>query len=235
MNERNLKLRVSCAFAAMLLVLQSGCAINRRYVHDAARHVSTREVNIQYSVGTNRVNEVSTADWTPGAASRELSLVYPHPSPRFGNGYAQVTVRELAALGTERPASLLGRIRHPRRETDVESLTGDSRVGTAVTLALPRDELELLLQDLIADGLFDRGVRTGYGVQVAVQIDGRSVEKEWDRVDALERLMTRAIVASPGGHSKPPTKSDPVSAQSTPSSPTSQASTSETPVEFVPR
>jgi hypothetical protein len=188
-------------FALGILGLTSGCAMNRRYVHDSVRQIAHRNVTIQYTVEAMATTPTETEPEPIATGRREMELVYPHPSPRYGRNFAQVTVRN-AADAADQASSVWDRVRHPVRQAFHAQIERETAEGN-VTIAVPREDVELLLQDLIADGLFDRGERLGNGVRLAVAIGSRSVDKDWDRVDALERLATRAAVTGAGRRATP--------------------------------
>jgi hypothetical protein len=117
-----------------------------------------------------------------------LSIVYPHPNPKYGRHYAEVEVRHLPKEGEEAEDRLAKQlVSNPFRMQEAQAATDD---GTTLRSVVKQEELEFLLRDLVADSYFDREVREG-DVQLSVKLGGRTTRKPWDRISSFDQLMTR--------------------------------------------
>lgn len=167
-----MRMRASAVvLAGLVLSSMPGCGVNRRYANDTIQQLNFRDVRIDYKLSS----EVIPASADHSAAPVHLAIVYPHPSPSLGSKYARAMLIERAA-----PA---GRFQAIQAAFSDKVSDGEPLIEQAIT----RQELEFLLEDLVADGFFDRGTRTG-GVALNVRIGSRAANKSWDRVSALDQL-----------------------------------------------
>ncbi len=175
-----------------ILALLPGCGIGRRMAFETLRQLPLRRVTINYELpppgpaASSAERPDSLAAKTGVAFSDRpeqrlrLSIYYPHPelgSPAFG----------LASLHR---ANSEGRLAPGL----VNFVALDARESEPLgEIALERDEVEYVIQSLIADGFFDPGERRAGPARLKVQIGRRTRSRRWDHVPALDRLIQRLL------------------------------------------
>jgi hypothetical protein len=116
-----------------------------------------------------------------------LSIVYPHPSPKYGRKYAEVVLQTEPDVNDAAVSNAISQlVANPfKKDAAAEEVNGNS-----LRLTITREELEFLLRDLVADSYFDREERNG-DVQLSVTLGSRSIQKPWDRVASFDQLAQR--------------------------------------------
>ena len=147
----------------LALLIVAGCAVNRRYANDQIRGLPHSRVDIVYEVkGEQIATAGSESNGDPvrvrfAGEPRRLSIVYPHPNPKYGRRYAEVVVRRLPREGEETADKLAKQlVTNPFR---LQESRHEGEAGTTLRSVLKREELEFLLRDVVADSFFDRGER----------------------------------------------------------------------------
>jgi hypothetical protein len=183
-------------------VLGGGCGVNRRYANNAIQQMAHSSATIQYELSDPGVALTGgESDAQSGSASRgvqKLSIVYPHPSERLGHKYAEVTLRAEAGSESGTADTVVKHlVTNPFRDAAGSDAGDGSPHESVLTMAIPKQEMDSLLRDIVADGFFDRGERQG-GVDLNVSLGSRSARKSWDHVPSLDRLATRLREAHRG-------------------------------------
>ena len=182
---------------AVLAASSLGCGINRRYANGVIQQLPHSEVNVVYKwtdAPAVALTTAATGESPPAASERTLSIVYPHPNPKYGRRCADVTLRYGPEHGDDAQS---GAIKHlvtnPFRQQNDPVGAASSSDPSTMHLLLNREELEFLLRDLVADGFFEPGDRkqTKDGVDLAVTLGSRSTTKSWDRITAFDNLADR--------------------------------------------
>lgn len=179
------------------LTAAAGCAVNRRYANEKIAALPHAKVELQYTFQDGAVATVAatgdTASSNPASDSprRVLLVEYPHTNPRFGQNYAEVTVRNVEAPPDSKAEQVAKQVKNaPLKQIGYPDPDLQPTDGKMLRLALRREEFEHLMRSLVADGFFDYGEREG-GVSIHVTLDNRKVDKSWDHVPALDQLVAR--------------------------------------------
>lgn len=171
-------------------LLSAGCGMNRRYANREIHQLAHSNVEIQYSwhdSGGEQQASMPPSDSGP----QTISIIYPHPSPKYGRKYAEVTLRHGAEKDESEAAKVVNQlVTNPFKQQEAKAAKDQPKNDGAIRLIIAREELEFLLRDLVADSFFDREARTG-GVNVSVKLDSRTTHKQWDHVASFEQLAQR--------------------------------------------
>ena len=215
---------------ALSLATSAGCGINRRYANDSIRQLPHSHIAIEYTTPGTEVRlagGVVAPDGTPipapSAGRQTLSIVYPHPNPKQGRNYAEVTLRNGSPDGHSSPEPEAHRlVPNPIAKWKGRADRGNSQDGAVIRSVVKREELEFLLRDLVADGFFDREQRQG-GTEMQVTLGSRSTKKNWDQVASLDQLAQRVQTERqkpPKVASRPAPKAPPLPTELLPPIPT---------------
>jgi len=180
----------------LLVLTASGCGMNRRYANNQIRQLPFSSASIAYtSVDPGIVaasgEQPSEATNALAAKTQKLVITYPHPSPRLGRKYAEVVLQVEAARAEPAPErTVRDLLPASLRRGEVANDKAAAAAPTEFRAAITYDEFTFLTHDLVADGFFERGERSG-GVDVSVTLGSRTTSKTWDRVPSLEKLIAR--------------------------------------------
>jgi len=188
--------------ATCILALSSaGCGMNRNYANNQIRQLPHSKVAIEYTVGKSPVVPASaeaSGDETNRATAQDpgkksLSIMYPHPNPKYARRYAEVTLRD-APNETDDTADKLAKqlVTNPFRQQDAAGTKGNANDGNVLRTVVNREELEFLLRDLVADSYFDREQRQG-DVDLSVSLGSRTMQKQWDHIASFDELAARVV------------------------------------------
>jgi hypothetical protein len=169
----------------------AGCGMNRRYANNVIRQLPHSEVAIEYAYTSAGSIEGEQSASPSGDSTRQvLSITYPHPSPKYGRKYAEVLVRpEDEATDDSQSNAVAQLVTNPFKKQEALA-AGFAQRDNALRLTIPREELEFLLRDLVADSYFDREDRSG-GVALRVTLGSRTTQKAWDHIASFDQLARR--------------------------------------------
>jgi hypothetical protein len=187
---RERKTAVTALIATIVtLMVTAGCGVNRRYANNCIQQLPHTDVSIDYE-WSKPAADVQQSSSEPAESGKQLlRVVYPHPSPKYGRKYAEVTLRREPSAADAAVANAVGQlVTNPFKKQ--ESLATGNDGDRVQRLPIPREELEFLLRDLIADSYFDREARVG-DVRLDVTLGSRSTHKTWDRVASFDQLARR--------------------------------------------
>jgi hypothetical protein len=178
--------------SALITILNCGCGINRRYANGQIHQLPHTNISIEYAWGQPGNSEIQQTDSTGGNSGKQmLTIHYPHPSPKYGHKYAAVTLRRESDTSDAAVSSAISQlVTNPFKKQEAEA--ADSETDHVLRLTIPRDELEFLLRDLVADSYFDREQRSG-DVNLIVTLGSRTIRKPWDHVSSFDQLAKRVI------------------------------------------
>src|SRR5262245_61711775 len=157
-------------------LIVTGCGMNRRYANGQIHQLPHTNVAVEYVWGQSTGSDVQqAASNAEHPAKQMLSIQYPHPSPKYGQKYAEVTLRREATATDAAVASAISQlVTNPFKR---QELTGtDAESDHVLRLTITREDLEFLLRDLVADSYFDREERSG-GVSLNVTLGSRTIRK----------------------------------------------------------
>jgi hypothetical protein len=178
----------SSAAAIILVFCLAGCGMNRRYANNVIRQLPHSDVTIEYSC-TKAPNAEAGDNATTPVAKQVLTIVYPHPSPKYDRKYAEVTLRHDDGTNDESKSIAVAQlVTNPFKKQ--EMLAAGAETDDTMRLAIPREELEFLLRDLVADSYFDREQRNG-NVNLEVSLGSRTTSKSWDQIATFDQLAKR--------------------------------------------
>jgi hypothetical protein len=179
------------AAALTMVSIVAGCGINRRYANNVIRQLTHSEVAIEYACAGPGSSEVQENDSESVAATQQvLAITYPHPSPKYGRKYAEVILRQEGAATDEAKSNAITQLVTNPFKKQEDQAAGVAESDPALRLTIPREELEFLLRDLVADSYFDRETRSG-DVNLRVTLGSRSTDKAWDRIASFDQLARR--------------------------------------------
>jgi len=157
---------------------------------ETIRQLPLRRVAIDYEVPVARLGrsaserqsglaaKIGLAFWNRPAQRLHLSIRYPHPelgSTAVGlASLERVDSEGQLAAGLAGFGPFGGKVSEPVAET-----------------ALERDEIEFIIQSLIADGFFDPGEHRDGAAKLKVKIGRHMRQRRWDHVPALDRLISK--------------------------------------------
>jgi hypothetical protein len=193
----SLTIRVS-VLLALLVTSLVGCGMNRRYANGVIQQLPHSDVNIVYKWSDAPASPAGTTGDPASASERSITVVYPHPNPKYGRRVADVTLHHGPAHDDAESSAIKQLVTNPfRQQNDPAGASADADPRT-MHLLLTREELEFLLRDLVADGFFERGERESAKdrVELTVTLDSRTTTKSWDRVDAFHNLADRVRAES---------------------------------------
>ena len=135
--------------------------------------------------------QVQQSDSASGDPTKQLlTITYPHPSPKYGRKYAEVTLRNDGAANEEAKSNAVTQlVTNPFKKQDAIA-AGATDSYLSLRLTIPREELEFLLRDLVADSYFDREDRSG-DVDLKVSLGSRTTSKSWDHIASFDQLARR--------------------------------------------
>jgi hypothetical protein len=195
-DSRPLFLGVALALAILGLTT-SGCGMNRRYANNQIRQLPFSNAAITYTAVDPGIVAASGGQSNAVAASlgpktQELIVTYPHPSPRLARKYAEVILKVTPTNSGQPPDRTVTDLLPAalRRDDGANHESGAHGTPHEYRAAITYDEFVFLTNDLVADGFFERGERSG-GVDVSVTLGSRTTSKTWDRIKSLEKLIAR--------------------------------------------
>jgi hypothetical protein len=163
--------------------------MNRRYANGQIHQLPHTTVSIEYAWGQDSTVQADTSSAQAAAPAKRMTVTYPHPSPKYGRKYAEVTVQHESAITDTAAGAISHLVTNPfKRQDGLEGAEQDS----LLRLIIPREELEFLLRDLVADSYFDREERIG-DVNLSVTLGSRTTYKTWDRIASFDQLAERVI------------------------------------------
>jgi hypothetical protein len=183
---------IAAVWVIIATIFNAGCGINRRYANGQIHQLPHTNVSIEYACGSAVSSEIQQSDSTSGHSSKQvLTIHYPHPSPKYGHKYAEVTLQRESDANDIAVASAISQlVTNPFKQQETPS--ADSANDRVLRLTIPREDLEFLLRDLVADSYFDREQRSG-DVKMAVTMGSRTIRKPWDHVSSFDQLAQKVI------------------------------------------
>lgn len=118
-----------------------------------------------------------------GRTLGRVEIEYPHPRGKSGYALARVTIESKFASEGEKP-SVASRVPVVGQWIDPPT-----QVEEVWELDIPRSDLDRVVAQLNQVRYFDRDTKAPGPVSIEAKLDGRALNKSWERVPELDELM----------------------------------------------